>query len=268
MKPLEISLIAFACIFGATLLGMFLRTNLPEDHFSDESKDAVKVGIGMIATLTALVLGLLTASAKGTFDTASTGLRQIGARTILLDRVMAHYGPETMEIRGLLRRNVAAALEQIWPEEKIGLTISKGGEGRGETEAVEEKLRQQPARIEVIQDHLRQLTPRTDAQRWLQTRALQVSGDIAEGRWLLLEQMGQSSFPKAFLVILVFWLIIIFATFGLFSPRNATVIIVLLVCSLSVAGSLWLIMELDHPYGGLIKVSSAPLRHALALLGK
>jgi hypothetical protein len=267
MTPLEISLIAFACIFGATLLGMFLRANLPEHHISDESKDAVKLGIGMIATLTALVLGLLTASAKGTFDTASTGIRQIGARVILLDRVMAHFGPETMETRGLLRRNVAAAIEQIWPEEKIGPTVAKGGEGRGESGSAEDKLRQQPARIEVIQDNLRQLTPRTDAQRWLQTRALQVSGDIAEGRWMLIEQMGQSSFPKPFFVILVFWLIIIFATFGLFSPKNATVIVVLLVCSLSVAGSLLLIMELDSPYGGLTKVSSAPLRHALALLG-
>ncbi|MCL4500241.1 MAG: hypothetical protein M1438_00095 [Deltaproteobacteria bacterium] len=263
MSPLIISSVAFVCIFGATLLGMFLRTILPEHHLSDESKDAVKVGIGMIATLAALILGLLTASAKGTFDTASTGLRQIGARTILLDRVMAHYGPETKETRALLRGNVAAALEQIWPEEKIGLTMSKRGEG----ETVPDKLQKQPARIETIQDNLRQLTPQTDAQRWLQSRAMQVSGDIAEGRWLLIEQMGQSSFPKPFIVILVFWLSIIFATFGLFSPRNATVIVVLLVCSLSVAGSLLLIMELDSPYGGLIKVSSAPLRHALTLLG-
>jgi hypothetical protein len=267
MTPLEISLIAFACIFGATLLGMFLRANLPKHHISDESKDAVKVGIGMIATLTALVLGLLTASAKGTFDTVSTGLRQTGARVILLDRIMAQYGPETMETRGLLRRNIAEALGQIWPEEKIGPTVAKGGEGRGKSESTEDKLRQQPARIEVIQDSLRQLTPRTDAQRSLQSQALQVSGDIAEGRWMLIEQMGQSSFPKPFFVILVFWLIIIFATFGLFSPKNATVIMVLLVCSLSVAASLLLIMELDTPYGGLIKVSSAPLRHALALLG-
>jgi hypothetical protein len=268
MTPLAISLVAFIFIFGGTLLGMFLRNILPEHHLSDESKDAVKLGIGMIATLAALVLGLLTASAKGTFDTASTGIRQIGARIILLDRVMAHYGPETMEARDLLRRSVAAAIQQIWPEDQIGATVAKGREGRDGTEAVQDKLPRQPARIEAVQDNLRQLTPKTDAQRWLQTRALQVSGDIAEGRWLLIEQMGQSSLPMPFFVILVFWLIVIFATFGLFSPRNATVIVVLLVCAMSVAGSLLLIMELDTPYGGLIKVSSAPLRHALVFLGK
>ena len=267
MNPITISLVAFACIFGGTLLGMFLRNILPEHHLSDESKDALKLGIGMIATLAALVLGLLVASAKGTFDTASTGLRQVGARVILLDRVLAQYGPETGEARQLLRQSVAAALKQIWPEEQMGPVMAKGLEGGGGAKAIEDKLRQQPARIEAVQDLLHQLTPKTDAQRSLQSRALQVSGDIAEGRWLLIEQMGQSSFPRPFLMILIFWLLIIFATFGLFSPRNTTVVVVFLICAVSVAGSLYLIMELDNPYGGLIKVSSAPLRHVLSLLG-
>ncbi len=256
MGPLVISLIAFVFIFGGALFGIFLRNILPEDHLSDESKDAVKLGIGMIATLAALVLGLLVASAKGTFDTASTGLRQIGTRIILLDRTLAHYGPEAMEARELLRRSLTDAIEQVWPEE-----------GGGGAEVLESKLRRQPARIEAVQDRLGQLTPKNDAQRWLLNRALQVSGDIAEGRWLLIEQMGQSSFPRPFLGILIFWLLIIFATFGLFSPRNTTVIIIFLICALSVGGSLYLIMELDTPYGGLIKVSSVPMRHALALLG-
>jgi hypothetical protein len=252
--PLAISLVAFACIFGGTLLAMFFRAILPEHHVSDESKDAVKLGIGMIATLAALVLGLLIASSKGTFDTMNSGLRQTSARVILLDRVMAHYGPETMEARDLLRRYVASAIERFWPEDKFGPAVAKAREGRVD--------------IEAVQDKLRQLSPRTDAQRWLQSRALQISGDIAEGRWLLIEQMGQSSLPMPFFVMLVFWLTFIFATFGLFSPRNATVIAVLLVCALSAAGSLFLIMELDTPYGGLIKVSSGPLRNAFVLLGK
>ncbi|MCX5888373.1 MAG: hypothetical protein NTW99_15590 [Chloroflexi bacterium] len=233
---------------------MLLRTILPEHHVSDESKDVVKLGIGMIATMAALVLGLLIASAKGSFDTASSGLRQAGSRIILLDRVMAHYGPETMKARDLLRRVIASSIARSWPEDKVELSLAKAGEGRVD--------------IEAVQDQLRQLSPRNDAQRWLWSRALQISGDIAENRWLLIEQMGQSSIPMPFLVILVFWLTVIFATFGLFSPRNATVIVVLLVCALSAAGSLFLILELDNPYGGLIKVSSAPLRNALAHLGQ
>lgn len=254
MSTLAIPLVAFACIFGGTLLGMFVRTILPGHHMSDESKDAVKLGTGIIATMAALVLALLIASAKGNFDTMSSGLRQVGSRVILLDRVMANYGPETMEARDLLRRSVTSAIARTWPEDKIGQAVAKAPEGRVDIEAVQGKLRQ--------------LSPRNDAQRWAQSRALQISGEIAEGRWLLIEQVGQRSLPMPFLVMLVFWLTIIFASIGLFSPRNATVIAVLLVCALSAAGSLFLVLELDTPYEGLIKVSSAPLRNALAHLGQ
>ncbi|MFI5331834.1 MAG: hypothetical protein ACHQ2F_12505 [Desulfobaccales bacterium] len=254
MSALAISLVAFACIFGGTLLGMFLRTILPEHHVSEDSQDAVKLGIGMIATLAALVLGLLIASAKGNLDTMSSGLRQTGSRIILLDRVMAQYGPETKEARDLLRRSIASAIKRIWPEDKVEQTVVEAPEGRAD--------------IETIQDQLRQLAPRNDAQRWLQSRALQISADIAEGRWLLVEQLGQRSLPMPFFVMLIFWLTFIFASFGLFSPRNATVITVLLICALSAAGSLFLILELDTPYEGLIKVSSAPLFNALAHLGQ
>ncbi len=254
MSPLAISLVAFACIFGGMLLGMFLRIILPEHHVSDASRGAVILGTGMIATLAALVLGLLIASAKGNFDTMNSGLRQTGSQVILLDRVLAHYGPETMEARDLLRRSVISAMVRIWPEEKIGEAVAKAPEGRVDFEAV--------------QDKLRQLSPRNDAQRWLQSQALQISGEIAGGRWLLVEELGQRSIPIPFFVMLVFWLTIIFAGFGLFSPRNATVITVLLLCALSAAGSLFLIMELDTPYAGMIKISSAPLRNTLAHLGK
>jgi hypothetical protein len=247
----------FGCLclyFGGTLLGMLLRTILPGHHVSDESKDAVKLGIGLIATMAALVLALLIASAKGNFDTMSSGLRQTSSRVILLDRVMAQYGPETKEARELLRRTIASTIRRVWPEDYIGQAIAEPPGGR--------------VPIEVIQDQLRQLAPRNNAQRWLQSRALQISGDIAEGRWLLVEQLGQSSVPMPFLVMLVFWLTVIFAGFGLFSPRNATVIAVLLICALSAAGALFLIMELDTPYEGLIKVSSAPLSNALVHLGQ
>jgi len=254
VSPLAVSLIALGCIIGGVLLGMFLRAVLPQHHLSDESKDAVKLGIGMIATLAALVLGLLTASAKGTFDTMNSGLLQAGSKIILLDRVMAHYGPETRESRDLLRRTVASGIERIWPNEKI--------------EPMEVKNLDPRAGMEALQQKLLQLSPQNDAQRWLQSRALQVNGQIAEERWLLIERQGHTSLPMPFFVILVSWLVIIFFSFGLFSPGNATVITVLLVCALSAAGSLYMILELDRPYGGLIEISSAPLRNVLLYLGQ
>ncbi len=254
MDALTISLTAFGCIFGGLLLGIFLRRVLPEHHLSEESMDVVKLGTGMIATLAALVIGLLIASAKGSFDTMSNGLRQTGSKIVLLDRIMAQYGPETRETRDLLRRGIASVIERVWPNDRI--------------EQREIKPLDPKAGIEALQEKLLQFSPQNDTQRWLQSRALQVSGEIAETRWQLFEQIGQSSLSMPFLVILVFWLVLIFFSFGLSSPPNATVIVVLLICALSAAGSLYLIQELDQPYGGLIKISSTPLRNALVYLGQ
>lgn len=251
MTSITISLIAFVCIFGGTLLGILVRTRLPEHHVSSDAKDVVKLGIGTIATLSALVVGLLIASAKGNFDTMNSELKQAGSRIVLLDRTMAKYGPETAESRQLLRDIVASAIQRVWPEEKTG-PIRQADTGAG---------------FETLQDKLLHLAPQNDLQRWLQSRALQISGEIIEARWLLIEQVGQSALPMPFLVMLVFWLTIIFTSFGLLAPRNPTVIAVLLVCTLSASGSLFLIQELDRPYEGLIKISSAPLRNALTHLG-
>ena len=254
MEPLVVSLIAFGCIFGGVLLGMVLRTVLPEHHLSDESRDVVKLGIGTIATLAALVLGLLIGSAKGNFDSTSNGLVQMGSKIIVLDRVMANYGPETRETRDLLRSVVFTTVKRVWPKE---------GTRRAETKAVDPR-----AGLEILQKQLRQLSPQNDAQRWLQSRALQVSGDIADQSWLIIEQRGHRSLPMPLLGILVSWLVVIFFSFGLLSPRNATVIVILLVCALSAAGSLYMIVELDRHFGGLITVSSAPLQNALGQLGR
>jgi hypothetical protein len=245
-------LIAFACTLGGALLGLFIRTLLPEHHLRDESKDALKLGTGLIATLVALVLGLLVGSAKSSFDAMNTGLMELGAKVILLDRTLAQYGPETMETRDLMRRSVASSIDLLWPEDntgKAGLKTLEAG-----------------TRMESLQGELRTLTPRNDSQRLLQSQALQISGELAQERWLLIEH-SQSSLPTAFLVMLVFWLVVLFAGFGLFSPHNPTIIAVLFVCALSVSGAIFLILEMNTPLGGVIKVSSAPLRKALEHLG-
>jgi len=253
VNPMTIALIAFACTFGGAVLGLFIRTLLPEHHLREDSKDALKLGTGLIATLVALVLGLLVSSAKNSFDAMNTGLTELSAKAILLDRTLAQYGPETMETRDLLRHSVVSTLKLIWPEdktEKAGLKAVEAG-----------------TRVESIQDELRKLSPGNDSQRLLQSQALQISGELAQGRWLLIEQ-SQSSLPTPFLVVLIFWLVVLFAGFGLFAPHNPTVIAVLFVCALSVSGAILLILELNTPLEGLIKISSAPLRKALEHLGR
>src|SRR5262249_31998998 len=229
---------------------MFLRAVLPERHLSPDAKDVMRLGMGLLATMSALVLGLLIASAKSSFDTQRSHLPQMSANVILLDRTLARYGPETKDARDLLRRSVTSALERIWPEDR-----SRPVEVQGTAES------------EGLFDRIQDLSPKNEAQRSLQAQALKVGTDISQTRWLLFAQRG-SSIPLPFLVVLVFWLTILFTSFSLFASPNATVIAILLVCALSVAGALFLIMELDRPFEGFIQMSSAPLRNALAQLGR
>lgn len=256
MSPIEISLIALASIFGGTLLGMFLRSLLPEHHLSADPKDVMKLGTGMVATMAALVLGLLISSAKGTFDTMNSELKQTALKIFFLDRTMAHYGSETREARDILRRGVTATIQRIWPEEKNAIALEKVGQaGLGQG-------------LEDLDEKLRQLSPQNDDQRQLKSQALQITDEIEEERLLLILQAGQSSLSPPFLVLLICWLVIIFFNFGLFTSRNTSVIAVLFVSALSVASSLFLILELDQPYTGLIKISSSPLLNALAHFGQ
>src|SRR3989440_12661288 len=253
MSSLTIGLISAACIFGGALLGLLLQVLRPEPHLRDASKDTVKVVAGMIATLSALVLGLLVGSAKSSFDATNTAIIQNGAKIILLDRALAAYGPETKEIREELRRAVTAGIEMFWPEEKnmgSGMTAFERANA-----------------MEMIQAKLRALTPVTDAQRQLLSQAEQISNDMLQARWLLIEQ-AQSALPTPFLVVLLFWLTMLHLSFGLFAPRNATVITVLLISALSVSGAIFIILDMTHPLQGMIKVSSAPMRNALEHLGQ
>jgi hypothetical protein len=120
MNSITVSLIVFTCVFGGALLGMLLRATLPEHHLGSDSKDIVKLGMGLVGTMAALVLGLLVASAKGSFDVQSTELTQMAANVGLLDRALAQYGPETKEARDMLRVVVARLLDEIWSKDRAG----------------------------------------------------------------------------------------------------------------------------------------------------
>jgi len=252
MNSTVIGLISAGCVFGGALLGLAMQRALPNHHLSKDSHEIVKLGAGMIATLTALVLGLLVSSAKSSFDTMSQGIVQGGAKIILLDRVLAQYGPEAKPLREQLQRGLAASIENIWPRERTGvadLTAYERANG-----------------LELLQAALRQLVPKDDAQGQLLTQARQLAADLSQTRWLLIEE-AQSQLPIPFLIVLLFWLTMLFASFGLFAPRNATVVTVLLVCACSVSAAIFLVLEMSRPLTGTIKVSDAPLLKALEHLG-
>ena len=251
MSGLRISLIVLACVFGGALLGIRLHTVVPQDHLSAESKDAVKLGVGLVGTMSALVLGLLVAAAKGVYDAQSKELTQISANIAALDRILANYGPETKDIRDVLRGAAARILDQLWGKDMSSAFLNTPVS----------------AAAEDLYNRIQALSPQTNAQRALQGQALNIVMDTGRTRWLMYEQ-ATTSVSTPLLIVLVLWLTVIFIAFGLFAPFNGTVVCSLFVSALSVSGAIFLILEMYAPYTGVIQISSAPLRAALAQLGK
>jgi hypothetical protein len=249
VDPVALSAIIFLCIFGGALLGMWLRKVLPERHLDGETKELVKLGVGLIGTMAALLLGLLVASAKSSYDTRSSEVTQMAANVILLDRALAHYGPATGEARGILKVAITQMIDQFWSNGGTDRTLPSQGAGN------------------VVYDKIQELVPHSDAQRALQSQAESILVNFGQTRLLLFAQSG-TAISTPFLVVVVFWLSTLFVSFGLFAPHNATAVITLLLAAISVAGALFLILELDHPFSGLIQISSAPLHNALSVLGR
>jgi len=253
MGALAIAAIIFVLTFGGALLGIFLRGVLPGHQFGDDSKDAVRLGMGLVATMAALVLGLLVASAKGSYDTQRNGLDDIAATLLLLDHTLAEYGPDATKARTTLRQVVTAALARVWPQDA------------SQTPTLGEVAVMPAART--LYDEIQGLAPENDLQRTLQSKALDVAASLAKARWLLAAQQESGAIPMPFLVVLTFWLSVLFVSFGLFAPPNVTVIVTLLLSAASIAGAIFLTLELADPFQGLIQVPSGPLRDALAHLG-
>ena len=245
MSSWVLALVVFAVILGGSFGGMLLR--LPV--LAEDSKDLVRLGTGVIGTISALVLGLLIASAKTSYDTQRSQVRELTANIILLDRVLAEYGPEANAARDALRRSIAPLVDQIWREGSSGVTATTPFEP---TATIEEAFHK-----------VQELSPQNDNQRALQARAIQVFADLAHTRLLLFAQTD-NPIPKPFLVVLVFWLTIIFASFSLFTRPK--VVAALFIFALSTSGAIFLILELGQPFSGLMRISSAPLRNALAPL--
>lgn len=254
MSSIIITFIVFACVFVGSLLGFFLRPLLPEHHLSQESKSVITLGMGLVGTMAALVLGLLIAAAQSSFTTQRNDIMEISANVIFLDSILADYGPETKEARDLLRSSVVRSLNQLWPEEN--------------SQPVQ--LDPHETRTQAIYDKILSLRPRDDAQRSLQAQALSVAFNLVQTRWLMFVQEIRS-IPLTFVIVLavlVFWLSSIFFSFGLYAPPNATVIVTMFLSALAVSAAIFLIVELNRPFDGLLRIPSTPLHTALDYLGK
>lgn len=253
MSPIAVSLLALVCVFGGALIGLWLQGLLPAHHLSPETKDLVGVATALIATIAAMVLGLLVSSAKDNFDRYDDELTQNAARVVMLDRTLDEYGPETDDIRALLQSDYAKRIDLLFSTDA---TAQEELEGRFAI-----------SREEGIDRKLLALAPGSPLQQSLQERALALNADIDMTRALMHAQR-EDSMPAALIWVVGAWLLLIFTTFGLFAPRNAVVAGALLACAVSASGAIFLVLEMNAPFTGLVTVSSAPMHHALEVLGQ
>lgn len=246
MTPSTISLIALFLIFMSAVAGIFIQNTLPEHHLSEESKNIIKAARGVVVGLAALTLGLLIATAKGSFDTKGTELKASAAKTIVLNRLLLNFGDKSKEARDALKIVAENGIKVI--EE-----INKNGVDRKKVSGLG---------LDLLQKKLLELPDDKPELNWLKNTALSLGNDIAISRWKIYENSSASVSPL-FIAILVFWLMGIFFSLGLIAPFNTLVLTALFMAALSMTGAILLTLELDQPYGGLIQFSTDPLKIAL-----
>jgi len=246
-----IGLILFVGLVGVILLGGWLRRVIPAEQLSAESKDVVKLALGLVGTMTAILLGLLISSAKDSFDTTQSDVMQMAAKVALLDRVLKLYGPEALDARRALRDTIADAVRQTWPTERTGPVRLDPNQQMGGTLYVE----------------VQRLSPQGDMQRGLKTQATDLMVQLAELRSLLQAQ-AIPSLSTPLLIALVSWLVVIFLGFRLLAPPNPTNTLALVAGAFSVACAVFIILELNYPFAGVIRLPSGPMTNVLNQLAK
>lgn len=254
MAPLVIAFIVLGCSFGAALVGTYLNRALPERHLDADSRDVMKLVMGLVATMAALVLGLLVASANSSHEQQTGELRDLSANVILLDRTLALYGPEAELVRGGLRDVIRQTHDAVW-----------SADGVRRPENLNSVMVQKAARAKLAQ--VAALDPKNDMQRMLKAHAFEQVENVSKSRLQMFESRG-GQIPWPFLAVLIFWISILFLGFGLLARLNATVTVALFLGAVSVSGAIFLILELNEPYRGLLQISDAPLQMAIAELDR
>lgn len=246
MNSLVVSSIVFACIFAAALVGMAIRRALPEEHLGTDAKEVVRLSTGLIATMAAMVLGLLVSSAKSSYDARKNEVAEMSSEVVNIDRLLGKYGPETEDIRAEFRQTVEFGLYRIWPQEAARQVELRPGD-----------------RGEALADKLELLTPKNDKQAAIKAQATSLVGALRQTQWLLFLKSEQNAVPLILLVVLVVWFAAIFASFGLFAPANSTVVATLALGALAVSAAIFIMLEMYTPFRGVLRISPAPVLEAL-----
>src|ERR1700745_4365918 len=249
-NPLIIGLLVYALLLAGAFVGWKMRNRLPAHHLAEETKSLVNMSTAVVATVSALVLGLLISNANTTFTRLGGQVTSLSAEILRLDQILRRYGADAEPARNTLLKYAEHKTDDLFPDNPADVRLSN------------------PSTYELLQrleDMLLALKPTNPRDQWWLAQAMTLAAKIGETRWLLAQQIGQGT-PKAFVALLVFWLALLFASFGLFAPRNLTSAITLTLCALAVAGAVAMFLELEQGLGGVVRISPEPMRQAVQTL--
>ena len=249
-NPLIDGIIVFLILLAGAFAGWTMRQRLREHHLTDDTKNLVSVSMAVVATVSALVLGLLISNANTSFRELGGDVTTLSAQILRLDNILRRYGPDTYPARETLRQYAEQKTADLFPDE--------GGDVHLDNPSTYQLLQR-------LEDSMLELKPSNPRDQWWLDQAMTLAGKIGDTRWLLVQQLGQGT-PKAFLALLIFWLTLLFASFGLFAPRNFISGVTLTLCALAVAGAVGMILELERGFGGLVHISPEPRRQAAKAL--
>src|SRR5262245_3209541 len=249
-NPLIIGLVVFIIISAGAFAGWKLRSLLPAEHLNEEAKGLISVSTAVVATVSALVLGLLISNANTSFIRLGGEVTTLSAQILRLDQMLRRYGSETEAARETLRQYAEQKTADLFPDNPARVRLGN---------SVTYELLQR------LEDMLLVLKPANPRDQWWMGQAMTLAGKIGDTRWLIAQHVGQGT-PKAFVALLVFWLALLFSSFGLFAPHNATSAVVLTLCARAGAGAVAMCLELEQGFGRIIHVSPNPMRQAVQLL--
>ena len=244
MKSIAVTSIIFGLIFGAALAGMAVRPT--HDPLGSEAKEVVRLTTGLITTMTGLVLGMLVSSAKSIYDAGKDEVANVSMQIVLIDRLLAGYGPETAEIRSQFRQLVEVGIERIWPRQGSLLSDLRPTD-----------------QSQILVDQMRLLEPKNDRQASALAQANPLILNLRQRQWAMFLKMQQAAIPLPLLVVVVSWLAIIFFSFGLFAAPNTIMLVTFAVGALGVSSAIFIIRAMYTPFAGALKISPAPILKAL-----
>jgi hypothetical protein len=251
MHSLIVSSVVFALVFTGALAGMALRRTLPEDHLGSDAKETVRLAIGLVVTMTGLVLGMLVSSAKTYYDGQKNVVAEMSAEVIVLDNLLESYGPESKQLRIESRDFVGDAVDRIWPKEEAKLSqLRPGNSGQN------------------VYEQLEMLVPKSDFQSSAKAQIAASIQRLKKTYWLMFLNSEQTSMSVPLLMVVTSWLVAIFVSFGIFAPSNSTVLVTLIICALAVSAAIFIIMEMYAPFSGIMRISPVAVRDALGQMAR